>query len=68
MSILSSSWSDISREDTVPVRSINLSASVLLPWSICAIMEKLRMWERLNSSSLFPPAGAEICDYVLTLL
>jgi hypothetical protein len=34
---------DISRLETVPVRSSKRSASVDLPWSMCAMIEKLRM-------------------------
>jgi hypothetical protein len=43
MSIASSSCSFISRADTVLVDWINRSASVDLPWSMCATMEKLRI-------------------------
>src|SRR5690348_7151862 len=43
-SIESSTCASISREERPPVRSINRSASVLLPWSMCAMMEKLRIW------------------------
>ena len=42
-SILSRSWSCFSRSVTAPVASNSLSASVLLPWSICAMMQKFRM-------------------------
>ena len=42
-SIESSSWSRISRPDTVSVASRMRSASVDLPWSMCAMIEKLRM-------------------------
>ncbi len=34
----------MSRSATVPVSWISRSASVDLPWSICATMEKLRIW------------------------
>ena len=34
----------MSRAATVPVSSRMRSASVDLPWSMCAMMEKLRMW------------------------
>ncbi len=44
MSIESSSCSCMSRAATVPVDWISRSASVDLPWSIWATMEKLRMW------------------------
>jgi hypothetical protein len=35
---------DISRSERPPVRWISRSASVDLPWSIWAMIEKLRMW------------------------
>src|SRR3954451_17319810 len=40
----SSSCSFMSRRLTVPVNSSNRSASVLLPWSMWATIEKLRMY------------------------
>src|SRR5688500_1285001 len=43
-SILSRTWACIWREVSVPVNSKSRSASVLFPWSICAIMQKLRMF------------------------
>ena len=43
MSIESSSCSFMSRSATVPVDWISRSASVDLPWSMWATMEKLRM-------------------------
>ena len=43
-SISSSSCSFISRRLTVPVSSSSRSANVLLPWSMCATIEKLRMY------------------------
>src|SRR5436190_18279601 len=45
MSILSSTWAlpVISRSVRPPVAWISRSASVDLPWSICAMMEKLRI-------------------------
>ena len=42
-SIESSTCSIISRCDSAPVTSSSRSASVDLPWSMCAMMEKLRM-------------------------
>ena len=42
-SIESSSWSRISRSETVSVSWRIRSASVDLPWSMCAMIEKLRM-------------------------
>ena len=39
----SSNCSFISRTVTVPVCSSNRSANVLFPWSMCAMMQKLRM-------------------------
>src|SRR4051812_45363076 len=46
MSILSSTWLDISRAVRPPVDWMSRSASVDLPWSIWAMIEKLRMRER----------------------
>src|SRR5262245_14010015 len=42
-SMSSRNCDDISRLDTVPVNSRSRSASVDLPWSMCAMMEKLRI-------------------------
>src|SRR5262245_61756350 len=42
-SMSSRNCDDISRFDTVPVRSSRRSASVDFPWSMCAMIEKLRM-------------------------
>ncbi len=42
-SMESSSWSRMSRPETVLVTSRMRSASVDLPWSMCAMIEKLRM-------------------------
>src|SRR3974377_804850 len=42
-SIESSTWSIISRCDSAPVASRRRSARVDLPWSMCAMIEKLRM-------------------------
>jgi len=50
ISIASSSWAFMSRSATVPVSWISRSASVDLPWSICATIEKLRICE----SSVMP--------------
>src|SRR5260221_13790649 len=44
-SMLSSTCSCMSRSEMVPVTCNNRSASVLLPWSICAMMQKLRIFE-----------------------
>src|SRR5512143_1427452 len=43
ISILSRNWSTFSRSVSVPVYSINRSARVDFPWSMWAMMEKLRM-------------------------
>ena len=43
-SILSRNWSRFSRAAERLVTSSSRSASVLLPWSMCAMMQKLRMW------------------------
>ena len=45
MSMLSSTCSFMSRSSSPPVDWIRRSASVDLPWSIWAMIEKLRMWE-----------------------
>src|SRR5947207_2232001 len=42
----SSTWSTMSRWLIVPVRSSSLSARDDLPWSMCAMMQKLRMRAR----------------------
>jgi hypothetical protein len=44
MSIESSTCASISRSDRPPQRWMMRSASVLLPWSMWAMMEKFRMW------------------------
>jgi len=46
MSIESSIWSWNSRSLTAPQAIISRSASVLLPWSIWAMIEKLRISDR----------------------
>src|ERR1700679_1498064 len=43
-SIWSINWARISRGGMAPVNSKSRSASVLLPWSIWAMMQKLRIW------------------------
>ena len=53
ISILSSNWSSISRFSTAPVYSINLSASVLFPWSICATMQKFLILSILSIINYF---------------
>src|SRR5262252_1906524 len=42
-SILSRNWSCFSRSERAPVASRMRSARVDLPWSMCAMIEKLRM-------------------------
>jgi hypothetical protein len=42
--MLSSTWACIWRLVRVPVNSSSRSASVLFPWSMWAIMQKLRMF------------------------
>ena len=42
--MLSSTWSFISRSVNLPVVWISRSARVDFPWSIWAMIEKLRMW------------------------
>lgn len=48
---MSSTWVVMSRSLTVPVSSKSRSARVDLPWSMCAMIEKLRMcsvvWEAI---------------------
>src|SRR5579871_5544648 len=43
ISMVSSTWSTISRSEMVPVSWIRRSARVDLPWSICATIEKFRI-------------------------
>src|SRR5579864_7935804 len=54
MSIESRIWSRKSRASTAPQRWIRRSASVLLPWSIWAMMQKLRVSNACSPA----PAGA----------
>jgi hypothetical protein len=51
ISMLSSTWLVISRSVSPPVDWISRSASVLFPWSICAMMEKFRI--RFSSVMIF---------------
>ena len=44
ISMLSRYWASISRAVTVPVRSRRRSAKVDLPWSMCAMMQKFRIF------------------------
>ena len=44
-SIVSRCCSCKSRSETTPVRAMMRSASVDLPWSTCAMMQKLRIWD-----------------------
>ena len=55
MSIESRIWSRNSRASTPPQRWISRSASVDLPWSMWAMMQKLRM----SSKTVFPFADLE---------
>eukprot|EP00968_Pinguiococcus_pyrenoidosus_P009587 scaffold743_cov267-Pinguiococcus_pyrenoidosus.AAC.26 len=48
-SMLSSTCSFMSRSDTALVNSSSRSAKVDLPWSMCAMMQKFRMFSRGNS-------------------
>ena len=43
MSMESRSCASMSLSATVPVREMRVSAKVDLPWSMCAMIEKLRM-------------------------
>src|ERR1043165_3086977 len=60
-SMLSSTWFSISRSESAPVSSSRRSASVDLPWSMCAMMEKLRMRDgsmvRLLLGKMFVDVG-----------
>src|SRR5262245_30337293 len=47
-SIASSTCSDISRDSSAPVFSRSRSESVVLPWSMCAMVEKLRMFNDIR--------------------
>src|SRR6476646_2994202 len=55
MSMESSIWSWNSRSLTAPQRISRRSASVLLPWSIWAMIEKLRINDRSVISLYFAP-------------
>ncbi len=59
MSMESSTWSRISRSVTAWVISRMRSASVDLPWSMCAMIEKLRMrdWSIADHSVPAPSVG-----------
>src|SRR5262245_53396449 len=57
MSIESRIWSRNSRSSTPPVRWIRRSASVDFPWSIWAMMQKLRM----SSKADLPVGGSTEC-------
>src|SRR3546814_16830148 len=46
ISILSRTCADISRSANPPVNWISRSASVDFPWSIWALIEKLRIWDK----------------------
>ena len=50
----------MSRACTVPVASSSRSAMVLFPWSMCAMMQKFRMW--LGSTRPVPSAPVTIFD------
>ena len=69
-SIVSRTCSIISRLESAPVTSSKRSASVDLPWSMCAMIEKLRMnWGSMRydgCSQAAPwPAHYTIIPYVL---
>jgi hypothetical protein len=55
-------------------RSMNLSASVLLPWSIWAIMQKLRMSEMSCMKQMYPEplhlfnAGLHIAIFTASII
>src|SRR6185503_17783116 len=48
----SRNWSVISRWVRAPVRSMSRSDSVVLPWSMWAMIEKLRMWSMGPGSAI----------------
>src|SRR6185369_8736203 len=60
-SMSSRNCADISRAETAPVRSRSRSASVDFPWSMCAMIEKLRMRSVSRASGL-PGARPEPLD------
>ncbi|CCC96390.1 protein of unknown function [Azospirillum baldaniorum] len=60
MSMLSSTCSRISRESRPPHCWIRRSARVDLPWSMCAMIEKLRMCERSVIGARSPGLGRNI--------
>src|SRR5262245_43796314 len=53
-SMESRSCARISRLSTAPVISSIRSASVDLPWSMCAMIEKLRMWPVSKGAEMLP--------------
>src|SRR4249920_1160158 len=60
-SMESSTWSPISRSERPPQSWIKRSASVDLPWSMCAMMEKLRMrFCSINKEGAEAPSMAAI--------
>src|SRR5579863_4626724 len=62
MSILSRNCARISRSERAPVISRMRSASVDLPWSMCAMIEKLRMKERaVGILNRGPPGPSASC-------
>src|SRR6185295_15226224 len=64
MSIESRIWSRKSRSSTPPVRWINRSARVDFPWSMWAMMQKLRM----SSKTEFPSAAQRVPCEILQRL
>ena len=56
-SIESRNCSVISREETAPVLSIRRSDKVVLPWSMCAMIEKLRMFFMAKGPAPGCPGG-----------
>src|SRR5213593_234114 len=66
-SMSSRNCSDISRAETAPVRSSRRSASVDFPWSMCAMIEKLRMRGVSRTGRMYGRRGCRATDAPSTL-
>src|SRR5206468_5389451 len=63
-SIRSRNWARISRSETAPVSCRNRSARVDLPWSMWAMMEKLRMG---GDAATTPEANANLRHFMANI-
>src|SRR6185369_439120 len=66
-SMESSTCASISRDVRPPVRSMMRSASVDLPWSMWAMMEKLRMWSMSLPRNIKGHADVPFCIAAILL-